>query len=464
MIRCAKQKRKGFALVVSMIFVCIFGTLLVCFSNMANLNAQISHNERKVNCALGGAQSGLDVIRLLFDNITVSSAIEPGDRLNAVDVRLRQNLAVAGMSYIIDDEKYNYDGSTITIQNVTLDSQSNQAFNVEIQQINDDTVQVDVIGCRDQITRTIRTNFEFASSRSPVFDYGVASRGPLALSGNARLRGLNFDAEADVYIESTDNDLALTMGGNSQIAGEVSIGNPDAYVDLSGNSKIADESGQEAIDNHVYIGIEAPEFPLPDISPFEQYVQNIIDTDTTTNGNLAFQNVRIISGTDPCFSGNIQFDGIMLIESPNIVSFSGNITITGLIVADGDAELPYSTDSLSFTGNLHTYDCSYLPEGEDFVGLKNLTGSFLLAPGFSINFGGNFSAIGGVIAGNGITFSGNAGGTINGTVLNYSQDVMTLSGNPTIYFSLPENEESPAGFTEQKELRFNSASYTEIIL
>jgi hypothetical protein len=462
--RCSKQRRKGFALVVAMIFVCVFGTLLVCYSSMANLNAQISHNARKVNCALGSAQSGLDVMRLLFENITVSSAIEPGDRLNAVDVRLQENLAAAGMSYIIDDEKYNYDGSTITIQDVILDSQSNQIFSVEIQQIDDDTVQVDVIGCRDQITRTIRTNFEYVSSRSPVFDYGVASRGPLALSGNAKLRGLNFDAEANVYIESTDNDLALTMGGNSQIDGEVSIGNPDAYVDLSGNSEIAGESGQEAIDNHVYIGIDAPEFPLPDISPFGQYVQNLVDQDTITSGNLTFQNIRIIAGTNPSFSGNISFNGIIFIESPNIISFSGNIDITGLIVTDGDADFPYSMDSLGFTGNLHTYDCSYLPEGEDFDGLRNLTGSFLLAPGFSITFSGNFHTIGGVIAGNGITFSGNAGGTINGSVINYSQDVMSLSGNPTLYFSLPEIEESPAGFSEDKKLQFNPASYTEIVL
>ena len=462
--RCAIQRRRAFALVVAMIFVCIFGTLLACFSNMASMNAQISHNERVINCALGDAQSGLDVVRFLFTDLTISSAVAPGERLSAVDVCLRENLAAADMSYIIDDEKYNFDGSIITIQDVTLDSQSSQAFSVEIQQINDDTLQVDVIGCRGQITRTIRTNFDFVSTTSPVFDFGLATRGPLIMNGNVKLRGLNFDAEANVYIESTDNDLALMMGGNSQITGEVSIGNPGAYVDLAGNSTISGESGQEAIDNHVYVGVRAPEFPLPDVTSFGQYVQTIIDGDTTTNGNLAFQNVRIIAGTNPSFSGNIQFDGIILIESPNIVSFSGNITITGLIIADGDAEFPYSTDSLSFTGNLHAYDCSYLPEGEVFDGLRALTGSFLLAPGFSVNFGGNFSTIGGVITGNGIAFSGNAGGTINGTVLNYSQDVMTLSGNSTIYFNLPQSEESPAGFTGQKELRFDSASYTEIIL
>ncbi len=456
-------KQKGFALIVAMIFVCIFGTLLAGFSNMANLNSQVSHNEREANCALAGAESGLDVMRFLLDNITVSSAVEPSNRLNGVDTSLRENLALAGMSDIIDDEKYEYDGSTITIQDMVLDSQSDQSFSVAIQQVSDDIIQMDIIGCRDQITRTIRVDFEFTSTRSPFFDYGVASRGPLAMGGNAKLRGLNSDSESNVYIESSDNDEALTMGGNSEIAGDASISNPDAYAVLTGNSTIAGESGQEAIDNHVRVGIDAPEFPVPDISSFEQYVQNIVDGGTETSGNQTFQNIKIIADTDPTFSGNIILNGIIYIESPNIVSFSGNITITGLIVTDGDSEFPYSGDSISFTGNLDTYSCSYLPAGEDFDGLRDLACSFLLAPGFSLTFGGNFNTIGGIIAGNGVSFSGNAGGTINGTIINYSEDVMTLNGNPTFYFSLPSSDEIPAGFSEDKELQFVPASYSEIL-
>jgi hypothetical protein len=457
-----KQKRKGFALIVAMTFVCIFGTLLAGFVSMTNLNAQISHNERKTNCALAGAESGLDLVRFLFSDVTISSGVEPDDRLYFLDICLRENLAAAKMYDIVD--KYEYDGSAITIEDVPLDSQTNQTFSVAIQQINDDTVQVDISGSRDQVTRNVRANFDFTSTRSSLFDYGVASRGPLFMNGNVELQGVNFSSEADVYIESSGTDEALTMIGNSDIEGDVSIGNPDAYVDISGNSTIGGESGQAAIDNHVYIGVDVPEFPVPNLLPFEQYIQNIIDGETQTVGNKTFQNVRIIAGTNPSFSGNITFNGIIFVESPNIISFSGNVTITGMVVADGDAEFPYSTDSLSFTGNLYTYDCSYLPEGEDFDGLRSLTSSFLLAPGFSISFGGNFHTIGGVIAGNGISFSGNAGGTINGTVINYSEDAISLSGNPTLDFSLPQTGESPAGFSGNTTLEFNPGSYAEIVL
>ena len=121
-----------------------------------------------------------------------------------------------------------------------------------------------------------------------------------------------------------------------------------------------------AVDNHVTFGVDTSILPVPDITSFQQYVQNIVDEDTQTTGNKTFQNIKILSGTNPTFTGNINLDGIIYVESPNIVSFSGNIVIRGLIVADGDSEFPYATDSISFTGNLSTYDCSYLPAGEDF--------------------------------------------------------------------------------------------------
>jgi hypothetical protein len=149
------------------------------------------------------------------------------------------------------------------------------------------------------------------------------------------------------------------MGGNSEIDGDVSVANQDGYAVVSGNSTIGGESGQAAIDNHVHIDTDVPEFPVPDISPFEQYVQDVVDGGTNTNGNITFQNIRIVAGANPTFSGNITINGIIFVESPNIVFFSGNVTIVGIIVAEGDSDFPNSGDAISFTGNLFTYDCSY---------------------------------------------------------------------------------------------------------
>jgi len=86
-----------------------------------------------------------------------------------------------------------------------------------------------------------------------------------------------------------------------------------------------------------------------------------------------------------------------------------------------------------------------------------------MAPGFSASFGGSFDTLNGAIAANGITFFGNAGGTIGGSVLNYSDTPMTLSGNSDLYFNRSDITEVPAGFEPEIVLHYDSSSYSEVV-
>lgn len=52
-----------------------------------------------------------------------------------------------------------------------------------------------------------------------------------------------------------------------------------------------------------------------------------------------------------------------------------------------------------------------------------------MAPGFSVTFGGNFGTLSGTICANGVSFSGTAGGTVKGSVVNYSNTAMTMAGD-----------------------------------
>jgi hypothetical protein len=105
-----------------------------------------------------------------------------------------------------------------------------------------------------------------------------------------------------------------------------------------------------------------------------------------------------------------------------------------------------------------------LPEETQFYGLRDQIGTFVMAPGFHVSFGGNFGTISGAIAGNGIEFYGNAGGTINGSVLNYSDEEMLLSGNNDLYFNRSGLTEVPAGFVPEIVLVYNPSSYSEVLL
>ena len=336
-----------------------------------------------------------------------------------------------------------------------------QSFLAVIRQIDNDTIQMDVTGRCGQFSKVIRTNFDFSETGSSIFNYGVATKGPLNMTGNAGIQVINNPNGESVYIESLLDNEALDMTGSSEIQGDVSIANADAYVDMIGNSQIDGESGEAAIDNHVTFGADLVEFPIPDPTIFEQYATNIVDSSTNTGGNITFENIRVVSDTDPTFSGNIDINGIIYIESPNHVVFGGNTTIIGIIVAEGDLDAPSSQDQLDFGGNLSCGDVSQLPQDSQFDGLRDLTGTFILAPGFDLAFSGNFNTIGGAIAASGISFSGNARGTVSNTIINYSDDPMTIIGNSNFTIDHTNSNPNPSGFSTDQSLGFQAGSYSE---
>jgi len=374
---------------------------------------------------------------------------------------LQDDLTANGISNIATT----YESSTISIGSVVLDASAGESFSAVIQPVDDDTLELEVTGTYKQLSRTIRVNYDFGARVQTVFDYGVATRGPLHLAGNIELEGTNVSVEASVYIETEGSDVALSITGNSQVAGDVCITDSDAAVDLQGGqASIGGETGQDAIDNHVVFGAPPTEFPTPDPDYFEHYAINIIDSSTDTSLDTTFENVKIAAGTNPTFSGNVTLNGVVFIETPNVVTFTGNASVTAIIVGDGEIEDNSGTNQINFLGNVSSNCVSELPSEEQFSELREETGTFIVAPGFSTSFGGSFDALSGAIASNGIEFFGNAGGTINGSIINYSDEPMTFTGNSDLYFNRSGTAEIPAGFIPQIILVYQSPSYSEIVL
>ncbi len=453
------RTRRGVALIVSMIFILVFSAIAVSMAGLSNANVQIAHNYQHLNRALESAQSGLEIIRHHLADVSISSSAT--NRLQAIATDLQTNLTNAGITNIT--ASYDSSTTTVNIASVSLDSQSGQTFSVTITGPTTDTIQMNVTGTSGQFSRQITVNFDFTPVASRVFGHAVATRGPLSLGTGASITGFNGSGEAEVYIESNNDTQALTMTGNAEIAGDVSIANPLGTASVDTGATIGDESGQDAIDNHVTVGAGAIEFPTPDTSIFESYATNIIDASTDTTGNDTFENIRILANANPNFSGSIVVNGVIFIETPNQVVFSGNATVTGVIVTNGDMDSPNGTDSITFTASVDTLPVSQLPSDPIFDGIRDMTGTFILAPGFELNFGGNFDTINGAIAGNGITFSGSAGGTFTNALLNYSEDqAVTLGGNNTIILDRSSSASIPSGFSTNLILEFQPGTYAEV--
>ena len=452
------RSRKGAALILSIIFVLIFSVLAASIATLSTTNVQVSNNQRQANRALVSAQSGLEVMRYYLSGIKVSGTVAPANRLQAIAAQLQNKLSSSGITNIVSS--YDDSAKTVTVPSWLLDSESGQAFNAVIAYGDDyDSLIMDITGTSQQVSKRNRVDFNFATIGNTVFDFGIASKGPVRMHGSVEVEGFNEAIEASVYIESENSNLALEMIGKSSIAGEVKIVNPIASVDVSNASSIYGEKGEEAL-QHVYIGVPPCDFPAPYPANFEQYVANTFDPATDTAANITLENIRIPAGTNPSFSGNVVIRGLVFVEAPNIVTFNGNAQITGIIVGNGDLDNPAAENQIEFLGTVNSYCVSELPD-EGFSELKKEAGTFILAPGFGVRFGGNFQTLNGVIAASSIEFFGNAGGTINGSVVNYGQAAMNLDGNTDLVFNRSGIAKNPAGFEPTKVLQFLPSSYSE---
>jgi hypothetical protein len=454
-----RRYRKGAVLLLSMIIVAILAAWAVSISSMTDTNVQLAENQRKVNLARTSTESGLDILRFWLGRVYMPGDTAPNERFNCLATRLQNDLAENGISNI----PISIDINTISIADqanpVLLNSSTEQCFSAKIQTTdNINVLQMDVTGYAGEIKRTIEVNYNFGTRAHTVFDYGIATKGPLSLQGSAEIDGY-IDLDAGVYIESESNP-ALEIIGNSHIAGDVDFTNSDANVILQGGkASIGGETGQAAIDNHCDFGAPSVDFPVPIPTYFEHYVTNTYDPN---NPEDEYENVRIPAEANPTFA-SVTLKGIVFIEVPNIVTFAGNTTITGIIVGNGSLSDNSGTNIISFLGTVNSYPVTDLPDEPQFAELREETGTFLLAPGFNASFLGDFETLNGAIAANGITFGGNAGGVIAGSVINYSPQLMDLFGNTDLIFNRSGTTEIPAGFGPEIILHYLPESYCEVI-
>ncbi|MHC4617481.1 MAG: hypothetical protein ACYTEQ_06980 [Planctomycetota bacterium] len=449
--------RKGSAFLMAIIVLAVLSSWAVSIFSVSGSNLQLAENQRKADGARACAESGHEIVRLWSGDVAIDGDTPPADRFGAIaDGFVSEVSNISGIAAISETSP-----PRITVPSVTLDSSKGQTFSADITQLDSDTIQADITGAYGLVTKKIRVNYDYGVRIDTVFNFGVATRGPLSLAGNILLEGINVSVEADVYIESPGYDEALSIIGNSEIAGEVKITNPDAYVNLQGGqASIGGETGADAL-NHVETGYDPPEFPRPNPTYFLPWAVNDFDSSTDMTPTT-FDNIHILGGTNPTFNSKT-LRGVIFIEPPNIVSFGGDTTIIGIIVGNGDPAVDSPLNQIVFGGTVQSLPVTALPYESQFDGLHDETSTFILAPGFGLSFFGNFGTLGGCIAGNGITFTGDAGGTIEGTVINYSDQIpMELSGNNNLSFNRSGATEIPAGFVPQIVLHYDRDSYSEV--
>lgn len=463
-----RNRQKGVALIICMVFVVIFSALSTAMLEMSTANIQISNNHSQSNTAFVASQSGLEIVRYWLNGIVVPGSVLPDDRLEYVTNAFLSNLSAANITNITAS----YDAATalVTISapstgnNIILDSLSSQGFSAVLTQPDADTLQIEVTGTNGNVDRHLRASCSFVETAGEVFSYGIATKGALEMTGQASIQGVNQASDAHVYIEgfSTVCGDSLLMTGQSNIAYDVDISHANATYSINDEATVAGASGN-GVDDHITVGVEQVTFPQPDPGFFRSFATgDVIDSSTDISSYSVLENVTIAANTNPVFAGNITVNGILFVESPNIVHFSGQSSINGIIAGDGDMTDTSSTDKIKFTGQVESQSVSTLV-GSQFDDIRDETGTFIVAPGFEVEFAGQSNTINGAIAASGIRFTGQGGGTVNGSLINYSEEPLRLTGQGNLSFDLSGNTDSPSGFVADQVLEFQPASYSEIL-
>jgi hypothetical protein len=323
-----------------------------------------------------------------------------------------------------------------------------------------------VTGTRFGATCDVSINLDLVPKQAKVFDYGVASRGSIHVSGNVVIDGANSPDEATVLSASAE-PVAIEAGGHATIGGDlyVTTEDPNSVVLVGGGLTIGGESDPDVIlQDHVHIDVEDPGFPEIDITPFVGLTKSIVDSNTDlTGGSLTINNALVKAGTNPDFPSNTVINGILFIETPNVVTFHTGAVINAVIVTQDASGSDIADNQLDFKGQVTAPGVEALPDGDEFAEIKELAGTVILAPGFALTFRGNTNNFNGVIAADQLTFLGNSNisGDLAGTILGLADVEMSFQGNVTLQLSRPPDRGPPPGFKHSRGLTPKPDTYCE---
>lgn len=454
----SEHAQKGIACILAIIVLACSVAVAAAYAAFANVNARTGKNMADIHSARLAAESGMAFAAQHVRAIALPYATNDDNVLAKVAAVLGERL----------DGTANLDGSTVShsanFVGVPRIQTDDGAFEVYVVQRPDKSLALEVHGFSGELRRAVAVDLALREGHpNSAFNYGIASRGSIGIGGNAEVLGKNVMTEASV-ISTVDNAVAVTVEGNAVLDGDISTAGDPTTVVISGSPTIAGSQDPAVIAEHVHFNVEPPAFPEVNTSIFKALAVNVIDKDTVINvPGQVLENVLIKAGTNPTFSKDVVLNGVVYVEAPNIVNFSAKVTLTGVVATD-DASYPLEACKLSFEGQVEAFGVGELPDLPQFTAVKELDGSFVVAPGFDVSFAGQFSTINGTIAADKLSFSGTAEGTVLGSVIGLANYPTTVYGTVDISFDRSGQDPGSAGLLPPKSLETVPRTYCELTI
>jgi hypothetical protein len=453
---------RGMASLLAMLFLVLFSAMAIGFFAEVTSSAQVAVSGRRVSEAQVAAESGIAFIRYHLSALSIARdnpdrmmeeiSQQLSDRLNGTE-----NLGGASGAVGYDDVKLRIEIPAGA--NNYVRTPNGSGFKVFIDMNTDRTLRLSAVGRYGSVTsglgRGIQVTFKPAQLAAPLLGYGVAGRGPVSVQGNGTIRGVPDPTYGSLLITSTTNP-ALTMTGPSEISGDIYLTNSAATTSVAANCSIGGTTDPVLRAGHIHkLSGAPPEFPVIDTELFRPYAT----TTWTAATGLTVRNCIVRANTNPSFASGTNILGVLYVETPNILTFSGTCTLRGVIASQTPPTGSLATNVLRFSGQATAFDASTLDAS--FGDVRTFTGSSIVCPGFDVQFSGGYAAISGTIVSSKLTFSGTAGGNISGSVIGLGNQVLTITGSSQVFLERPATAQWPAGVYFRSKYVPGSDSYLE---
>ena len=380
------RRRLGITGVLAMLFMVLIGALALGFYAQVTTSSRVANNDQKGARALAAAESGIQFMRLQLARVDIPPDTTTGQLL----VELHDDLRSAM------ERSVNLSGGTVglTGDGISIPAEAGRAIAVDSTTQSGFSVRITGGGGADgsgvichvtgysgtgvvRASKHVQIHFRREPYQGLILNSAVATRGRLSMirGGLGGVAGISPDSIASVTSAYGVSPAVVVSGGT--IGGDVSVTGRDLTA-ITGGS-VGGTSDLAAIHkDHVKV-VPPPAFPYVNTAVFEPFATNRFNPSAS---NL--KNVRIPAGTNPHFSGDVVIQGVLYVESPNVVEFRGGARMEGFIVFEpkGDS----TVNRINARGSV-TY--GELPNGSQFDALRAISGISMLAPTAALSIGGS---------------------------------------------------------------------------
>jgi hypothetical protein len=474
-------RRRGATAVLAMLYLVLFSTMAVGFYAATTMSAQVSANDERITRSFAATESGMDFIRFHLARVNLPSdplTPDPTYELwHDIDARMKNTGNFTGLSI-------GRNGNVISIPAeangwVKLDTAGTSVFRATITDWPAQGKCVTVVYGKsgNTISRAISMDYSRIPRDASVFDNAIASKGQILVQGGAVIAadpGQNAIANMMSALDpATHPGSAITMTSGT-IGGKLTI--LDGATAIVTGGSVNGETNVAAINDpangNITTANDPPAFPIVDTTPYAALATNIY---TDAASAKVQKNVRIPrnSGTlaDPyTITGSKTLQGIVYIETPNVIDIQGSVDLQGFIVFEKSAAAT-PTDRLLFTGNIKP---APVPSTPEFAALRTASGVSILAPTADVVFDGNGGTqnkndVGTSFKGNMIVNTFEMGGSVdliidNGSIITLKEGPASANfhGKTVKFLSTGGNNLPAAGVVYGRAFRPEPGSYEEL--